>query len=173
MCQGYLESVSNRIVEMYSQLDIKSGDFEILKRCRKMQEFDKRLSDGLYPAITNEENFASIKTLLSMKVNSSDCFTDKEKEYILDDKNITPVRRPKVSVDYKPEKKYISRTNRDEWASVGIIGQLVVEDDGTCQVGGFARVSKEGILTKSTYVGDLRWPVIRRISDNVVRIMFR
>lgn len=29
--------------------------------------------------------------------------------------------------------EYTSRTNRTEWVAVGLIGQVLVRDDGTCE----------------------------------------
>ena len=36
---------------------------------------------------------------------------------------------------FDPEKKYVKRTNREEWIRVNLIGKAVVFDDGTCKAG--------------------------------------
>lgn len=53
----------------------------------------------------------------------------------------------KLSPDYDPAQTYIPRTERPEWAAVGLLGKLVALDDGTCHPNGWAAVGEGGIAT--------------------------
>jgi hypothetical protein len=39
---------------------------------------------------------------------------------------------PVLNPDYNPELEYVSREDRQEWSTIGLVGKLVVKDDGTC-----------------------------------------
>ena len=73
---------------------------------------------------------------------------------------------PKLNPDYDPSKKYISRADRKEWDAVGMLGKLYVRDDGSCEVGGYATVGENGIITATTSRTNIR--VLKRIDDNIV-----
>lgn len=75
----------------------------------------------------------------------------------------------KVNPDFDKTMEYIPRSDRPEWDAVGILGVLSVHDDGTCQVNGYCKVSDGGIAAAS----DSGYRVIERISDNIVRVIFR
>lgn len=85
---------------------------------------------------------------------------------------------------------YASRESRKEWASVGIIGKLVVTDDGTCQVNGYCKPKAGGIATAvpagelSTVTYDStseaisinnthKYRVLSRIDSTHIKILFR
>ncbi len=55
----------------------------------------------------------------------------------------------KLNPDYDHNQAYVPRTKRSEWGCVGLMGKLVVIDDGTCQVNGWAAVAEGGIATAS------------------------
>ncbi len=74
-----------------------------------------------------------------------------------------------VNPDYDPDKEYTPRADRPEWAAVGMLGVLVVRDDGTCLVNGYCKVADGGTATAS----ESGWRVIKRISDNLVKIVFK
>ena len=76
---------------------------------------------------------------------------------------------PIVNPDYNPDEKYIPREERKEWGIVGMMGQLVVIDDGTCKVNGNCTVSDGGTAT----AGDSGWRVLARIDDTHVKVLFR
>lgn len=80
-------------------------------------------------------------------------------------------RYPKLSPDYDPDQEYISRENRKEWDAIGIIGKLHVNDDGSCVVGGYAKVGVNGIATASTEKTNMR--VMKRITDNIVMVFLK
>ena len=100
--------------------------------------------------------------------------TGEEKE-VLDD-NGNPVyygTRPKLNPDYDPSKPYISRFDRKEWAPVGMLGVLSVIHDGTCKVNGYAKCNKNGIATACKRTDPGAYRVIAKMSDTVVRVIFR
>lgn len=70
---------------------------------------------------------------------------------------------------YDSDENYICRGDRKEWASIGMLGVLPVRDDGSCKVNGYATVNDTGIATAS--IDGYR--VIKRISENVIQIIFR
>lgn len=77
--------------------------------------------------------------------------------------------RYKENPDYDPSQPYIQREDRPEWDAVGLVGVLAVRDDGTCQVNGFCKVAEGGIATTS----DSGYRVIKRVNENIVKVVFR
>lgn len=71
--------------------------------------------------------------------------------------------------NYNPDEKYISREFRKEWATVGMLGQVVVVDDGTCIVGGFCRPSKNGVGTAA----ESGYRVMKRIDENHIKVLVK
>ena len=54
---------------------------------------------------------------------------------------------------------------------IGLIGKLHVRDDGTCEPGSYAKVLKDGIVTKSEEPTNMY--VMKRISDGVVWVFLK
>lgn len=85
-----------------------------------------------------------------------------------DDGNVIEEARieyePVINPDYDPTREYIPREQRPEWAPVGLVGQIIMLDDGTCEVNGFATSADEGIATKADGITNYR--VIKRIDSN-------
>lgn len=75
---------------------------------------------------------------------------------------------PVINPDYDPTREYIPREQRPEWAPVGLVGQIIMLDDGTCEVNGFATSTDEGIATKADGVTNYR--VIKRIDSNHIMV---
>ena len=85
---------------------------------------------------------------------------------------LTPACRalaPKLNPDYDSTIKYQPRTQRPEWAAVGLLGKLVAVDDGSCQVNGWAAVGKGGKAAATAV--RTRYRVMARLDDTHVRIM--
>ena len=80
-------------------------------------------------------------------------------------------KHPKKNPDYNPEEKYIARSKRKEWDVVGMLGKLYVRDDGTCGVGGYAKVGADGIATLSQEPTNMY--VMKRTAANIVRVLFK
>lgn len=76
---------------------------------------------------------------------------------------------PVINPDYDPEREYIDRLNRQEWTPIGMMGKLVVIDDGTCKVNGYCKVSSNGIATNS----ENGYRVMSRLDDTHIRILFK
>lgn len=74
-----------------------------------------------------------------------------------------------INPEFDPEISYIPRAERTEWSPVGMLGQLIVRDDGSCEVNGYCGVSDDGIAT-ATQTG---YRVIERVSENLVKVLFR
>jgi hypothetical protein len=77
--------------------------------------------------------------------------------------------RYKENPEYDNTRPYTQRIDRPEWAAVGMLGVLSVRDDGTCKVNGYCAVADGGIATAS----DIGYRVIKRISDNVVKVILK
>jgi hypothetical protein len=50
-----------------------------------------------------------------------------------------------------------------------MLGVLSVRDDGTCQVNGYCSIAEDGTATMSLS----GYRVIKRVNDNIVKIIFR
>lgn len=80
------------------------------------------------------------------------------------------VKRPVLSDDYDVDTEYISRIKRKEWSAIGHLGQLVMCDDGTCQVNKYCKSSDGGIATHSDSQTKAR--VMKRIDDNHILVAY-
>lgn len=74
---------------------------------------------------------------------------------------------PVVNPDYNPDDTYIPRHERKEWGIVGLYGQLIVIDDGTCQVNSYCTCTENGTATSS----ENGYLVIERLDDTHIRIL--
>lgn len=77
---------------------------------------------------------------------------------------------PKLNPEYNPDLEYIPRSQRKEWAVIGLLGQLVVCDDGSCWPGGYCKCGANGVATVSAEPG---WRVLARLDENHIRILFK
>ena len=82
-----------------------------------------------------------------------------------------------LNENYDPNKKYISRENRAEYDYIGTHGQLIVVDDGTCEVDGYCGAGLNGVGTKCedmerVYRG-LAFRVTERLDDTHIRIIIK
>lgn len=76
---------------------------------------------------------------------------------------------PKLNPNYNIQLEYIPRTDRPEWSAIGLIGKLIVFDDGTCEVNKYCTANVKGIATKS----DSGYRVLKRISVDKIQILFK
>ncbi|PAB57931.1 peptidase G2 autoproteolytic cleavage domain-containing protein, partial [Anaeromicrobium sediminis] len=89
-----------------------------------------------------------------------------------DGKVIIPKRtetRPILNPEYDNTKEYIPRSKRPEWVAVGLIGQLLVRDDGTCKVNGYCMPNDEGIATASS----TGYRVMERTGENQILVLVK
>jgi hypothetical protein len=73
-----------------------------------------------------------------------------------------------VNPDYDASRNYISRMDRPEWVAVGLLGKLLVRDDGTCVEDEYCRPNADGIATAS----EEGYRVLKRTGANQILIMF-
>ena len=71
-----------------------------------------------------------------------------------------------LNPDFDSEQEYVPRSQRKEWAVVGIVGQIVVVDDGTCVAGGRCTVGSNGKAT----VAESGIRVLERLDDTHIRV---
>ena len=76
-----------------------------------------------------------------------------------------------LNPEYDPTRPYVSRDERKEWAAVGLMGKLVVIDDGTCVAGRYCKLTGNGTATASTDKND--WRVLKRMDSTHVQILYR
>lgn len=92
----------------------------------------------------------------------------------LDDGTFIPgglVKQFAVNPDYNPEEVYIPRSERPEWVTIGLLGKIVIDDDGTCEVGKKCRPNKEGIATKST--DGTGYYVMSRVDESHIKVLVK
>ncbi|MGE7092524.1 peptidase G2 autoproteolytic cleavage domain-containing protein [Lysinibacillus sp. NPDC048646] len=103
-------------------------------------------------------------------------WVNKPYEEVGEDGNITSINRPTycpvINPDFDPDDIYIPREQRKEWSAVGLIGKLLVRDDGTCIINSYAKVSSvDGEVTASTEITNMR--VIERVNPNIIRVFIK
>jgi len=79
-------------------------------------------------------------------------------------------RQPIINPEWDNTKEYIPRKDRTEWSPVGVLGKLIVYDDGTLQSGDICRPGNNGIAVKSIKNG---YPVLKRVSKDKVLVWFK
>lgn len=77
--------------------------------------------------------------------------------------------QPVINPEWNSEEKYVPRKERTEWSAVGVLGKLIVYDDGTLKAGDKCRPGNGGIAVKSIENG---YTVLKRISQDKVLIWF-
>ena len=95
-------------------------------------------------------------------------------EYTDDNGKIIPEHDEKrviLNQEWNPELKYINREDRQEWDAIGMLGKIIVVDDGTCEVNNYCKVADNGIATKSDNTSGYR--VMKRLDDTHIQILFR
>uniref|UniRef100_UPI0024822E28 peptidase G2 autoproteolytic cleavage domain-containing protein n=1 Tax=Ectobacillus funiculus TaxID=137993 RepID=UPI0024822E28 len=79
------------------------------------------------------------------------------------------IMQPIPNPEWNPHEEYISRVNRPEWVAVGLIGQILVRDDGTCETHGYCWSNDDGIATKA----EKGYFVLKRTGPNQILILVR
>lgn len=77
--------------------------------------------------------------------------------------------QPKLNPDWDATKEYISRKKRAEWVTVGLLGKVLVRDDGSCMVRGYCKPNSEGIATASSD----GYKVINRLDSDQIKIILK
>ena len=71
--------------------------------------------------------------------------------------------------------EYIERDKRDDWIPVGLLGKLLVLDNGTCEVNKYCKVGPDGTaIPYNNEDGNIpHWRVVKRFNDKRVFIIFK
>ncbi len=75
-----------------------------------------------------------------------------------------------LSAEFDGSREYIPRSKRPEWAAVGMTGRLVINDDGSCKVGGYVS-ARHGVGTSCYKNTGVR--VLRRVDERHVEVMIK
>lgn len=89
-------------------------------------------------------------------------------ENYMDDNGIIS-EQPILNEKYDPNLVYIPRSQRPEWAVIGMLGRLIVRDDGSCVPGKYCTSNEDGIATASS-VG---YRVLKRLDESHIQILFK
>lgn len=90
---------------------------------------------------------------------------DKEGNIILPEHNES---QPILNPQWDPTKKYTPRMKRPEWVAIGLLGKLLVRDDGTSKPGEYCIPNHEGVATAS----DKGYRVMKRTDTDQILILF-
>ena len=77
--------------------------------------------------------------------------------------------RPVLNPAFDPGKTYVPRESRPEWVRVGLLGAVLVRDDGSLTPGGYCRADVSGTAT-AAHTG---YRVLRRTAPSQALILFR
>lgn len=77
--------------------------------------------------------------------------------------------QPVLNPEWNPAEAYIPRLKRPEWVAVGLLGQMLVCDDGTCKPGKYCRPNDKGIATDSNE----GYRVMKRTGPNQILLLFK
>lgn len=78
-------------------------------------------------------------------------------------------RKPIVNPEWDKKKQYIPRPLRPEWVAVGLMGQVLVRDNGTCRENGYCIPDEQGIAASASR----GYRVLERRGTNQVLILLR
>lgn len=76
--------------------------------------------------------------------------------------------KPSVVGGYTPE-----RAANPAWDYVGMLGALLVHDDGTCISGGFTKCGENGVATAAEKQGFNTFFVLSRKTEDTIEILMR
>lgn len=118
--------------------------------------------------VISSENIASFIGNTAVENWKNKYLKDIYGDYILDENG-----EKIINPDFKENEKYIPRKDRKEWAVVCLIGQVVVNDDGTCAPGGYCKVNDNGEGTVANNEDNIKYKVLERLDNNHIRILFK
>ena len=125
--------------------------------------------NGMY--LTDEFNRYITEDAPKMELDEE---TGEYKQVLDEDGNIVyEGTRFKVNPDYDPSKPYVKRSDRKEWAAIGMLGVLSVYQDGTCEVNGYACCNKDGIATACKITDPGAYRVTEKISDSIIKVILK
>jgi trimeric autotransporter adhesin len=77
--------------------------------------------------------------------------------------------RPVLNPAWDASRDYLPRRRRPEWVAVGLLGKLLIRDNGLCKSNGYCKPNDQGIAVPS----DAGYRVLRRTGPNQILILFR
>ncbi len=77
--------------------------------------------------------------------------------------------RQRLNPDYDSSRAYLPRTQRPEWACVGMMGVVTALDDGSCEVDGWCAPSSGGVATASG--SRTKYRVLAQLDESHVRVL--
>jgi|GEM_PF-1056059 len=75
--------------------------------------------------------------------------------------------------DATKDAAYQTRSSRPEWSTVGMIGKLVLIDDGTCAVNGYCQPSAAGDGTATKADGKTNCRVMARLDSTHIKVLLK
>jgi trimeric autotransporter adhesin len=78
-------------------------------------------------------------------------------------------RRQVLNPAWDATRDYLPRGSRPEWVAIGLLGKLLVRDNGLCQSSGYCKSNAQGIAVPS----DVGYRVLKRTAPNQIFILFR
>jgi len=78
--------------------------------------------------------------------------------------------KPILSADYDPNREYIPRSKRPEWAAVGLVGRLIVADNGKCVPGGYVSARSGKAVPTFTVTRVL---MLKRVDETHIEVLIR
>lgn len=91
---------------------------------------------------------------------------EEERQILIREERIEKVQI--IREDYDNTIEYIPRDERREFSPVGMLGKIIVRDDGTANIGDTVLSNDKGIATKAP----TGYTVMERISPNAIRVAF-
>lgn len=79
--------------------------------------------------------------------------------------------QPRINPKYDYEKEYIPRSERKEWDIVGLMGKLLVRDNGECKVNDYCKSGNGGIAIPAENQSGYR--VMKRVDENIIQILLK
>ena len=85
------------------------------------------------------------------------------------------IKKPILNDKYNDKLKYIQRKDRDNWIPVGMLGKLLVIDNGTCKVNSYCKINFDGTaIPYDRKDGNIpHYRVIKRNNDKTIFIIFK
>lgn len=78
-------------------------------------------------------------------------------------------RRPVLNPSWDAAQNYLPRSTRPEWVAIGLLGKLLVRDNGLCKSNGYCMPNDQGIAVPA----DNGYRVLKRTAPNQILILFR
>jgi hypothetical protein len=78
-------------------------------------------------------------------------------------------RQRLLNPNWNPQQEYVPRMKRPEWVAVGLLGKLLVRDDGSCEVDSYCKPNQDGIAVKASS----GYRVLERTGEYQILVLFR